>query len=118
MEDILRKNKKVRYNGTKVCKVCGRELLINKFPLKGGRTCKECKNKKKRDLAAQKRIEQYLSDESMHFNTILIQYLSVMHKTTYMKMKMENTLLAVIEKKYMRHMMKCLNSLVIKRKSV
>lgn len=35
-----------------------------------------------------------------------------------MKMKMENTLLAVIEKKYMRHMMKCLNSLVIKRKSV
>lgn len=67
MEDILRKNKKIRYNGTKVCKVCGRELLINKFPLKGGRTCKECKNKKKRDLAAQKRIEQYLSDESMHF---------------------------------------------------
>ena len=66
MEDILRKNKKIKYNGTKVCKVCGRELLINKFPLKG-RTCKECKNKKKRDLAAQKRIEQYLSDESMHF---------------------------------------------------
>lgn len=62
----MRKNKKVRYNGTKVCKVCGRELVINKFPLKG-RTCKECKNKKKRDLAAQKRIEQYLSDESMHF---------------------------------------------------
>lgn len=62
----MRKNKKVRYNGTKVCKVCGRELVINKFPLKG-RTCKECKNKKKRDLAAQKRIQQYLSDESMHF---------------------------------------------------
>lgn len=62
----MRKNKKIKYNGTKVCKVCGRELLINKFPLKG-RTCKECKNKKKRDLAAQKRIEQYLSDESMHF---------------------------------------------------
>lgn len=67
MEDILRKNKKIKYNGTKVCKVCGRELLINEFPLKGGRICKECKNKKNRDLTAQKRIEQYLSDESMHF---------------------------------------------------
>lgn len=67
MEDILRKNKKIKYNGIKVCKVCGRELLINEFPLKGGRICKECKNKKNRDLTAQKRIEQYLSDESMHF---------------------------------------------------
>lgn len=67
MEDILRKNKKIRHNGTKMCKVCGRELLINEFPLKGGRICKECKNKKNRDLTAQKRIEQYLSDESMHF---------------------------------------------------
>ena len=67
MEDILRKNKKIKYNGTKVCKVCGRELLINEFQLKGGRICKECKNKKNRDLTAQKRIEQYLSDESMHF---------------------------------------------------
>ena len=67
MEDILRKNRKIKYNGTKVCKVCGRELLINEFPLKGGRICKECKNKKNRDLTAQKRIEQYLSDESMHF---------------------------------------------------
>lgn len=67
MEDILRKNKKIKYNGTKVCKVCGRELLINEFPLKGGRICKECKNKKNRDPTAQKRIEQYLSDESMHF---------------------------------------------------
>ena len=63
----MRKNKKIKYNGTKVCKVCGRELLINEFPLKGGRICKECKNKKNRDLTAQKRIEQYLSDESMHF---------------------------------------------------
>lgn len=67
MEDILKKNKKIRHNGTKMCKVCGRELLINEFPLKGGRICKECKNKKNRDLTAQKRIEQYLSDESMHF---------------------------------------------------
>ena len=63
----MRKNKKIKYNGTKVCKVCGRELLINEFPLKGGRICKECKNKKNRDPTAQKRIEQYLSDESMHF---------------------------------------------------
>lgn len=67
MEDILKKNKKIRHNGTKMCKVCGRELLINEFPLKRGRICKECKNKKNRDLTAQKRIEQYLSDESMHF---------------------------------------------------
>lgn len=67
MEDILRKNKKIRYNGTKVCKVCGRELLINKFPSNRGRTCKECKNKKNRDFVMQKRIQQYLSDESMHF---------------------------------------------------
>ena len=63
----MRKNKKIRHNGTKMCKVCGRELLTNEFPLKGGRICKECKNKKNRDLTAQKRIEQYLSDESMHF---------------------------------------------------
>ena len=64
----MNNDKKIKYGkGTKECKVCGRELQINEFPLKGGRTCKECNNKKNRDLAAQKRIEQYLSDESMHF---------------------------------------------------
>lgn len=67
MEEILRKNKKIRHNGTKMCKVCGRELLINKFPSNGERTCKECRNKKNRNIVMQKRIEQYLSDESMHF---------------------------------------------------
>lgn len=62
--------KKIKYSETKVCKVCGRELPRIDFPVRGGRTCKGCENKKRRDIAAQKRIEHYLSDDSMHFKRL------------------------------------------------
>ena len=63
----MKNDKKIKYGkGTKECKVCGRELQINEFPA-SGRTCKTCFNKKKREKRAEDRIEQYLSDESMHF---------------------------------------------------
>lgn len=71
MEDILRKNKKIKYNGTKVCKVCGRELPIENYIMIYGKnrlhTCKECTKKSREKSLYESALQQYLSDESMHF---------------------------------------------------
>ena len=57
-------------NQTKICKCCGRELSVSEFPVNGGRTCKSCMNKHRREKNAEDRmnngIERYLSDDSMH----------------------------------------------------
>lgn len=57
-------------NETKICKCCGRELPLSEFPVNGGRTCKSCMNKHRREKNAEDRmnngIERYLSDDSMH----------------------------------------------------
>lgn len=71
MEDILRKNKKIKYNGTKVCKVCGRELPIENYIMIYGKnrlhTCKECTKKSREKSLYESALQQYFSDESMHF---------------------------------------------------
>ena len=68
MEDILRK---IKYNGTKVCKVCGRELPIENYIMIYGKnrlhTCKECTKKSREKSLYESALQQYLSDESMHF---------------------------------------------------
>ena len=71
MEDILRKNKKIKYNETKACKVCGRELPIENYIMIYGKnrlhTCKECTKKSREKSLYESALQQYLSDESMHF---------------------------------------------------
>lgn len=71
MEDILKKNKKIRHNGTKMCKVCGRELPIESYIMIYGKnrlhTCKECTKKSREKSLYESALQQYFSDESMHF---------------------------------------------------
>ena len=61
-------------NETKICKCCGRELPLSSFAKNGKnyirKICKSCMNKQRREKNAEdrmnNRIEQYLSDDSMH----------------------------------------------------
>lgn len=59
--------KKIKYDETKICKVCGRELPIGEIKHS---VCKDCYNKSIRDKKAKERrekdIAEYLENDSMH----------------------------------------------------
>lgn len=71
----MNNNKNIKSNNeTKICKCCGRELPLSSFAKNGKnyirKICKSCMNKQRREKNAEdrmnNRIEQYLSDDSMH----------------------------------------------------
>lgn len=60
----------------KVCRVCGRELEIDKFLVAHGKAtdvCKECANKKKAETWAKKRKERSLEQELENAKTMRLQ---------------------------------------------
>lgn len=60
----------------KICRVCGRELEIDKFLVAHGKAtdvCKECANKKKAETWAKKRKERNLEQELENAKVMRLQ---------------------------------------------